>query len=104
MADRVSVLDVSPDSSPSFRGPPRLVWLCTKERLRESDSHLMKSDDVKTIFSIYEIWMSMEKERSAGDRNEWRKVANEPSVSKDPSLARGLCLSRRKTSPPSPAG
>jgi hypothetical protein len=26
----------------------------------------MKSDDVRTIFSVYEIWMSMEKERVAG--------------------------------------
>ena len=30
----------------------------------------MKSDDIRTIFSIYQIWLTEEKERSAADLRE----------------------------------
>jgi hypothetical protein len=39
----------------------------------------MKSDDIKTIFSIYQIWLAEEKERIAADLRESKRCALTPS-------------------------
>jgi hypothetical protein len=36
----------------------------------KSKAIFMKSDDIRTIFSIYQIWLAEEKERSAADLRE----------------------------------
>ena len=66
MAAGAFTFDVTTRFLADFSGSAAVGLALREERFRESNSTLMKSDDVRTIFSVYEIWMSMEKERVAG--------------------------------------
>jgi hypothetical protein len=66
MAAGAFIFDLVTRFLAEFSGSAAVGLPLHEERLRESNSTLMKSDDVRTIFSVYEIWMSMEKERVAG--------------------------------------
>ena len=65
MAAGAFTFDVTTRFLADFSGSAAVGLALREERFRESNSTLMKSDDLRTIFSVYEIWMSMEKERVA---------------------------------------
>ena len=56
----------------SFFFRARVPWLMSAlvKNRSKSKATSMKSDDIRTIFSIYQIWLTEEKERSAADLRE----------------------------------
>jgi hypothetical protein len=71
------VISLEPSKSRRWNGlsfffraqAPRLVLALLRNR-RKSKVTSMKSDEIRTIFSVYQIWLAGEKERIAADLRE----------------------------------